>query len=71
MDETKTYTGTIYRFYIIKTITSFPVRIGLSGSLFVYEGYIATSYVSIVNVIIIIFLLEFINNLADPSSRSP
>ena len=36
----------------MKTITSFSVRIGLtaffSGSLFVCEGYIATSYVTIV-----------------------
>ena len=37
----------------MKTITSFSVRIGLTsflnGNLFVYEGYIATSYVIIVN----------------------
>ena len=35
--------------YIIKTITSFSVRI---GGLFVYEGYITTSYVTIVDVIL-------------------
>ena len=42
--------------YIIKTITSYSVRIGLtaflSGNWFVCEGYIATSYVIIVDVIL-------------------
>ena len=51
--------------YIIQTITSFSVRIGLTaflrGSLFVYEGYIATSYVTIVDVIYIyIYIYLFI-----------
>ena len=37
---------------MMKTITSFSVRIGLTaflnGNVFVYEGYIATSYVILV-----------------------
>ena len=40
----------------VLAITSFSVRVGLtaflSGSLFVYEGYLATSYVTIVDFIL-------------------